>query len=117
MSEPVLQGDVFLTQYCVYRGQRVKVTDHFNIFLTHSFKGFKSSVIKMSVFFFFFFFFTTAYKQTGCTETHLRCNNTACYDSKYQCIYGFSRYGYPLGCRDATHLADCGKVAMFRRKF
>ena len=24
MSEPVVQGDVFLTQYCVYRGQRVK---------------------------------------------------------------------------------------------
>ena len=27
MSEPVLQGDVFLKQYCVYRGQRVKDTD------------------------------------------------------------------------------------------
>ena len=24
MSEPVLQGAVFLTQYCIYRGQRVK---------------------------------------------------------------------------------------------
>ena len=25
MSEPVLQGDVFLTQYCVYRGKELKV--------------------------------------------------------------------------------------------
>ena len=26
MSEPVLQGDVFLMQFCIYRGQRVNVT-------------------------------------------------------------------------------------------
>ena len=43
---------------------------------------------------------------TTCTE--LQCHNGACYSPTDVCQYGFDKYGFPTGCRDATHLQNCG---------
>ncbi|XP_072021058.1 uncharacterized protein [Amphiura filiformis] len=43
-----------------------------------------------------------------CTNGRLSCKNGACVDPQYQCVYNKDRYGFMQGCRDATHLENCG---------
>ena len=45
-----------------------------------------------------------------CRPTDIMCKNGACVDSSIRCQYGFDKYGYPIGCPDATHLERCGKM-------
>ena len=46
----------------------------------------------------------------------MTCKNGACVDKAYRCLYGRDRYNFPIGCRDATHLANCGKVLLGNKK-
>ena len=51
----------------------------------------------------------------SCSETdQIACKNGGCADSTQRCIYGYDVVGFPLGCRDATHLLDCGKLTIHR---
>ena len=45
-------------------------------------------------------------------ETKLLCNNGAPYDTKQSCLYDRDQYGNLIGCRDATHLQNCGMYKM-----
>ncbi len=40
----------------------------------------------------------------------MKCKNGACLEETQRCLYGKDKYGFPIGCRDATHLQDCGKL-------
>ncbi|XP_072043070.1 uncharacterized protein [Amphiura filiformis] len=42
-----------------------------------------------------------------CGAGLMTCNNGACVEETQRCLYGKDKYGFPLGCRDATHLQDC----------
>ena len=48
-----------------------------------------------------------------CASEHIRCNNGACVNATYNCMYGIDGYNFPIGCRDGTHLLDCGKLNYF----
>ena len=48
-----------------------------------------------------------------CPANKLQCTNGACVEANYRCHYGFDNFGFPLGCRDAAHLKNCGKDYMF----
>ena len=37
-------------------------------------------------------------------------------DKAYQCLYGRDQYNFPIGCRDATHLTNCGKILLGNKK-
>ncbi|XP_072037031.1 uncharacterized protein [Amphiura filiformis] len=43
-----------------------------------------------------------------CSIDEIQCRNGVCTDSSYRCLYGFDKYGWTIGCRDQTHLLDCG---------
>ncbi|XP_072025436.1 uncharacterized protein [Amphiura filiformis] len=49
------------------------------------------------------------YNQPGftCNDDEIQCNNGACADSKYLCLYDFDEFGLQRGCRDVTHLRYC----------
>nr|XP_054763169.1 very low-density lipoprotein receptor-like [Lytechinus pictus] len=40
----------------------------------------------------------------------LRCFNGEKFDARWRCVYDFDEYGLQLGCRDVTHLRDCGDL-------
>ncbi|XP_072039547.1 uncharacterized protein [Amphiura filiformis] len=41
-------------------------------------------------------------------STDLQCKNGAYVKGNNRCTYQFNALGYPVGCRDATHLENCG---------
>ena len=43
-----------------------------------------------------------------CGGKEFRCKNGACVDEANVCLHRIDRFGYPIGCRDATHLEGCG---------
>ena len=46
----------------------------------------------------------------SCGNNDIVCKNGACADERYMCLNDKDKYGFLLGCRDATHLEDCGNV-------
>ncbi|XP_070571134.1 G-protein coupled receptor GRL101-like [Ptychodera flava] len=42
-----------------------------------------------------------------CPPENIKCKNTHCSDGKWECVYDIDEYGYPQGCRDASHLRNC----------
>ena len=50
------------------------------------------------------------YKEEGnCMNGEIYCLNEVCVDQSNKCILDFDKHGYIKGCRDVTHLRDCGK--------
>ena len=47
-----------------------------------------------------------------CGNGSISCQNGACAHDLYRCLYGKDKYGLPLGCRDVTHLQQCGMYNM-----
>ncbi|XP_070570237.1 low-density lipoprotein receptor-like [Ptychodera flava] len=47
----------------------------------------------------------------SCSVEEFRCLNGPCVDRKWMCIYDFDQYGYQRGCRDVTHLRNCGTLS------
>ncbi|GFS31694.1 uncharacterized protein NPIL_75061 [Nephila pilipes] len=47
-----------------------------------------------------------------CTNStrFMKCNTGHYVSNTYRCRYEFDPYGYHLGCRDVTHLRQCGKL-------
>ncbi|XP_063961299.1 uncharacterized protein LOC129269692 [Lytechinus pictus] len=43
-------------------------------------------------------------------DNTLRCFNGEKFDARWRCVYDFDEYGLQLGCRDVTHLRDCGDL-------
>ena len=44
-----------------------------------------------------------------CTNDQIQCKNGVCTDSSNRCLYETDKYGWTKGCRDMTHLQNCGK--------
>ncbi|XP_072046391.1 uncharacterized protein [Amphiura filiformis] len=42
-----------------------------------------------------------------CSAEEIECKNGACVENVHTCMYGRDPYGFPEGCRDATHLENC----------
>lgn len=40
------------------------------------------------------------------------CNNGHYANISVKCIYDMDEYGYIIGCRDVTHLRDCGNIIL-----
>eukprot|EP00057_Strongylocentrotus_purpuratus_P018616 XP_011673090.1 PREDICTED: uncharacterized protein LOC754864 [Strongylocentrotus purpuratus] len=47
----------------------------------------------------------------------LRCMNGENLDSRWRCLYDFDEYGLQQGCRDVTHLRNCGEIECFGNTF
>ena len=47
--------------------------------------------------------------EARCLHNELRCGNGVCVPDFHRCHLEYSRQGHPLGCRDVTHLRDCGR--------
>ena len=43
-----------------------------------------------------------------CSSNEIRCKNDVCADASVLCLYDFDDGGFIIGCRDATHLEQCG---------
>ena len=48
-----------------------------------------------------------------CYSDQIRCKNGACVDQEFRCLYDEDVYGLLTGCRDASHLENCGKLHLF----
>ena len=43
-----------------------------------------------------------------CHVTERQCQSGLCIASKHWCLYDLDQFGYRVGCRDGSHLRDCG---------
>ena len=43
---------------------------------------------------------------------NLKCKSGNSVSSTTKCLYNIDKYGYMTGCRDATHLEDCGRLCL-----
>lgn len=50
----------------------------------------------------------TSYLPNSCSDGYIRCHSHACTPFSNICIMDIDPWGYYKGCRDQTHLRNCG---------